>query len=439
MKNRNPAFAAILFVFALLCAAVAPKAFAVVPAPDGGYPGFNTAEGQNALQNLTTGAANTGIGWYSLFSATTGSFNTGLGAGALALNTADENTAIGTATLLFNTADGNTAVGSRALLNNTTGGTLDVIIDQFSVGPNVAIGQRALESNTLGGGSVAVGYQALASFVQGPIIPNPPNPDVDMRALALNTAVGFQALANATGPFNTAFGYRALYNTTGGFNGTFFEGAQNVAIGTQALANNETGSNNIALGYLAGDNVTTANSVICIGVSGEDVDNTTWIGRIYGTTTISGSTQQVVVTPGGQLGTVGSSRRFKKDIEPMNNASEAILALKPVKFRYKTDKTHTSQFGLIAENVAEIDPDLVTYGQDGEIYSVRYDAVNAMLLNEFLKEHRKNEKQEATIAELKTEIASLSATVKEQAVQIQKVSAQLEVSKGAPEIAVNDQ
>jgi hypothetical protein len=154
------------------------------------------------------------------------------------------------------------------------------------------MGQHALESNTLGSSSVAVGYQALASFVEGPIVPNPPNPDVDLRPLNGSTAVGFQALANATGLINTAIGYQALLNTTGGFNGTTFEGVENVAVGALALFSNETGSlnvaigdvalgqntegsSNIALGTSAGSGITTANNVICIGASGDDVDFTT--------------------------------------------------------------------------------------------------------------------------------------------------------------------
>ena len=120
--SLRPCF--ILTAIALGLLGLAPSLQAVTPPPDGGYPNFTTAEGTNALKNLTTGAGDTGVGWYSLFSDTTGGFNTGLGAGTLVLNTGDENTAIGTAALLFNTASGNTAVGSRALLNNTTGGSL---------------------------------------------------------------------------------------------------------------------------------------------------------------------------------------------------------------------------------------------------------------------------------------------------------------------------
>jgi hypothetical protein len=146
----------------------------------------------------------------------------------------------------------------------------------------------------------------------------------------------------------------------------------------------------------------------------------------------------VLIDSAGQLGTVSSSRRYKTDIKPMDKASESILALKPVSFRYKVHKDATPQFGLIAEQVAEVNPDLVVRDKNGEIYTVRYDAVNAMLLNEFLKEHRKVEEQQATIAQLKKDfgatIAQLTARLDEQAAQIQKVSAQLEVTKPAPQV-----
>jgi predicted ribosome quality control (RQC) complex YloA/Tae2 family protein len=149
----------------------------------------------------------------------------------------------------------------------------------------------------------------------------------------------------------------------------------------------------------------------------------------------------VVVGTNGQLGTQTSSVRFKEAIKPMDAASEAIHALQPVMFHYKSDKTGTPEFGLIAEEVAEVNPDLVVHDENGEIYTVRYDAVNAMLLNEFLKEHRKNEEQEAAITRLKRDfgatIAQLTARLDEQAAQIQKVSAQLEASKPAPQVVNN--
>jgi hypothetical protein len=437
---------ALVRIFPLVFLALSPIAQAVVPAPDGGYPGGNTAEGQTALLSLTTGGFNTAVGYLSLRSDTTGSFNTAIGAGTLLANTADLNTAAGAGALLSNTtASGNTALGAFALFSNTTGGTLGLLGGEVSVGPNVAVGQHALESNTLGSSSVAVGYQALASFVEGPIIPGPPA--TDLRALGINTAVGFQALANTTGVGNCAFGYQALYTTLG--DPVNHEGLHNVAIGTLALANNQTGSFNIALGSGAGQNVITANNVICIGHFGQNENYTTWIENIYGRSTLSGTTAPVVVSDGGQLGTVVSSERFKKDVATMDNASEVILLLRPVMFHYKRDARGTPQFGLIAEEVAKVNPALVLPDKEGRPYTVRYDAVNAMLLNEFLKEHRRVEELESTVAKQEAAIAEQQKsferklTEQERRIQtltsgLQKVSAQMETMKPATQIVVNE-
>jgi hypothetical protein len=229
-------------------------------------------------------------------------------------------------------------------------------------------------------------------------------------------------------------------------------GSFNTAMGYLALEANTTGSFNIALGLNAGSAVVTANHVICIGanVAGANVSNTTWIGNVYGVATQSGTTAPVVVSDDGQLGTVASSERFKKDIATMEKASEAILSLRPVTFHYKTDTKDIPQFGLIAEEVAKVNPGLVLPDKEGKPYTVRYDAVNAMLLNEFLKEHKTVQEQGATmtqqrkdfevaIAQQQKEIAALTATVKEQAARIQKVSAQLEVNKAAPQTVLNNQ
>jgi hypothetical protein len=378
MKTRVPP---VLITFALVCLAFSPSAQAVVPPPDGGYPGFNTAEGQNALFSLTTGSANTAIGWFSLFSNVEGSFNTSTGAGALLFNTANNNTAFGAAALLLNaTGVGNTAVGATALLS--TGG-------------------------------------------DG------------------NTATGFAALYLNTSSANTANGYQALYNNT--------DGTSNTANGFQALYNNTIGDYNTALGNAAGTNLTTGSFNIDIGnngVAGEgntirigsnNHQTATYIAGIAGQTVGAGGST-CYVDNDGKLGVFLSARRFKTNIADMGAASKALLALRPVTFHYKPelDKAGIPQFGLVAEEVAEVNPDLVTHDAKGDIYTVRYEAVNAMLLNEFLKEHRKNEKQEATIAELKTEIGSLSAAVKEHAEQIQKVSAQVQMNKPASQTVLND-
>ena len=183
-----------------------------------------------------------------------------------------------------------------------------------------------------------------------------------------------------------------------------------------------------------------ANGVICIGhgVAGADVSNTTWIGNIYGVTTQNATTAPVIVSADGQLGTIASSERFKKDIATMEKASEAILSLRPVTFHYKTDTKGTPQFGLIAEEVAKVNPALVLPDKEGKPYTVRYDAVNAMLLNEFLKEHRKVAELKSTVAEQRKGMEAMAAQLKEQAAQIRKVSARLEASKPAPQTVKND-
>jgi hypothetical protein len=405
--NRTPYQLGLLLIpLVLACFALSPQARAVDPPPDGGYPGFNTAEGQNALLGLTTGVANTGVGWYSLWSNTDGSFNTGVGTGTLLFNVGNQstfdgvsNTAIGAAALLLNTTGSeNTAVGTAALVNN-------------DASANAAFGAYALNGNTGGQGNTAIGDRAL--------------------------------LDNTTGNFNTAIGDAALLSNTIGF--------INTAIGVGALQFNTTGYANIALGNFAGINVSTAHNVVCIGSAGDNVDSTTWIGNIYGVTTQNGTTAPVIVSADGQLGTVASSERFKKDIATMEKASEAILSLRPVTFHYKTDTTGAPQFGLIAEEVVKVNPALVLPDKEGKPYTVRYDQVNAMLLNEFLKAHCKIEEQEATIAQLKAGAAKqeainaeqrkgmevLTAMVKQQAAQIQKVSAQLELNKPAPQTVLN--
>jgi len=178
--------------------------------------------------------------------------------------------------------------------------------------------------------------------------------------------------------------------------------------------------------------------VICIGraVAGANVGGTCFIGNIRGVTTQNANALPVLIDGAGQLGTASSSKRFKHDIKPMGKASEGILALEPVTFHYKSDSANIPQFGLIAEEVEKVDPDLVVRDGNGEIYTVRYDAVNAMLLNEFLKEHRKV--QELT-KDFQATVAQLTSRLDEQAAQIQRVSAQLEASKPAPQVVLNRQ
>ena len=195
----------------------------------------------------------------------------------------------------------------------------------------------------------------------------------------------------------------------------------NVALGAGAGLHATTGSNNVYIGAMQ-------------GVAGES--NACYIASIFNQLASGGT--QVFVNADGKLGTTPSSRRFKDDIRPMADASDAILALKPVTFHYKKDPNAIPQFGLVAEDVEAIDPDLVVRDKEGQANSVRYEAVNAMLLNEFLKEHRTMEEQQKTIAELKSGMTVLAATVKEQAAQIQKVSAQFEARKPAPQVVENN-
>ena len=326
----------LILVLLLISFAFLRLAHAVIPAPDGGYPGFNTAEGQDALFSLSpTAAANTGIGFHALY------FNT--------------------------TGDSNTAVGADALANNKTGRS--------------------------------------------------------------NTATGFHALnENTVGMANTATGVRALDHNQGG--------GRNVAIGYSALSNNTSGIDNIAVGYAAGIALTTGSHNIDIAAAGQAGESgtmrvgdspditRTFIAGIRGVA-VSGS--PVVVGGGGQLGVAASSRKFKDDIKPMEKASEAILALKPVTFRYKKniDPDGTAQFGLVAEDVEKINPDLVVHDQEGKPYSVRYNEVNAMLLNEFLKARQQIDAQQK-------QIDALTAG-------LQKVSAHLQVSKAAPRTASNEE
>jgi len=202
-------------------------------------------------------------------------------------------------------------------------------------------------------------------------------------------------------------------------------GSNNTAIGDVALHNSHT-SGNIGLGFQAGLNVTNASNIICIGNVGADVSDSCFIGNIRGVATHMADAILVVIDSIGQLGTQSSSHRFKKDIKPMDGTSNSILELKPVTFRYNGDIKDTPQFGLIAEEVADVNPDLVVRDKNGEIYTVRYEAVNAMLLNEFLKEHRKVEQQETRIAQLKQEMETVVARFKEQAAKIETVKAQIE-------------
>ncbi len=460
--KANPLF---LIILALGFIALSPKARAVVPSPDGGYPGFNTAEGQNALFSLTTGSLNTAIGWFSLFSNTDGSFNTAVGAGTLLFNVGDqnigegiENTAIGTAALLNNTTGNeNTATGVLALLNNTIGirntaNGFQSLSGNTEGSDNTAIGFDALHENNTGNDNTATGFDALFENTTGSR-----NTANGLQALLSNTtgirntATGALALElSTTGGNNTADGAEALFHNTEGNNNTAVgvealnsnTDSNNTAAGVDALRNKISGLANTAVGFQAGINLIARNDNIYIGSFGPgspgNESNTIRIGKgVEQKTFVAGingvqlnAATNVLIDINGQLGTVISSRRFKKEIQPMGAASETILGLRPVTFHYNTDNTSTPQFGLIAEEVAEVNPTLVIRDKEGKPYTVRYDAVNAMLLNEFLKEHR-------TLQELKQQITTLTARLKEQDSKIQRVSDQLEVRKPALRMAMS--
>ncbi|HWY41360.1 MAG TPA: tail fiber domain-containing protein [Chthoniobacterales bacterium] len=401
--GRSPCrYGSFLIPLVLAAFALSPTTHAeLTPPPDGGYSGDNTAEGTDALFSNTTGTENTAIGFDALFSNTTGDSNTATGSIALSTNTTGvRNTANGYAALNSNTTgERNTATGRAAMVNNTTGNN------------NTADGHDALFSNTTAIRNTASGSFALFSNTTGPN----------------NTALGYFALfSNTTGNSNTAAGYDALLNNT--------TGVGNIALGNFAGANLTTGDQNIDIGHVG---IAAEANTIRIGTPGTHTN--AYLAGIYQTNIANGLV--VKVDSDGHLGTVGSSKRFKDAIKPMDKASEVILALKPVTFHYKKefDPESTPQFGLVAEEVEKISRDLVVRDADGKPYTVRYEAVNAMLLNEFLKEHHQVDKQEATIAQLKSEIETLTATVKQQAAQIQRVSAQIVMTKSAPQVVNNNQ
>ena len=426
MKNRNHVYKTILI--GLACLASLRLAQAVSPPPDGGYPGGNTAEGYLSLGSLTTGTYNTAVGVYSLLGLTAGNFCTGVGAGTLLANAANENTATGAGALLSNTSGANnTANGAFALFSNTIGSNVTAIgshaLLSNTADENTAVGSRALAANTTGTQNTAFGTYALNS-----------NTTAGANGSGANTAIGAFALsANTSGGANTAIGYAALAVGNGG---------ANTAIGDLAGVN-ITGNGNIDIGFHE------------TGFAGEN--NTTRIGNIGATAQDTGIYVTLDAVGGTRLGYVNltSSRRFKQDIKPMGAASEEIFALKPVNFRYKArfDPNQSERFGLIAEDVEKVNPALVARDDKGNLTTVRYEAVNAMLLNEFLKEHsaflneqRKVEEQDASISQLKATLVqqekgmeALTATVKEQALQIQKVTAQIELNTLAPRVVLKNQ
>jgi hypothetical protein len=296
--------------------------------------------------------------------------------------------------LLFNdTGSNNTAVGSFALSANIDGVN------------NNAFGSGALRDHQTGSFNNVVGASALGSDQSG----------------EFNNALGDSALsANVTGSNNTAVGDLALNNSTGDYN---------TALGAGAGSFHGTGSNNI---YIGDRGALGDNNVIAIGAASASgiIYENTYIGGIHDTVVTD---QVVYVDSNGHLGTLASSHRYKEGIKPMGNASEALFALKPVTFRYKQkiDPSHKLSFGLIAEEVAKVNPDLISRDKEGKPQAVRYEAVNAMLLNEFLKEHVKVQNLESRLAQQQKQIESLTAG-------LQKVSVQLEANRPARKVVASN-
>jgi hypothetical protein len=395
----------------------------------------DTFYGSGADGSISTGTNDSAFGTDAMNLTTSGSDNTAIGAFALDVNnTGSDNTAVGSDALENNTSSNNTAVGSFALISNTSGSNntatgFDALLANTSGSNNTAYGANALISNTSASNNTATGAGTLYHNSTG----------------TQNTANGVTALlSNTTGNFNTANGVNALHsNTTGSFN---------TADGLDALYANTSGFSNVGIGANAGRSLTGSGNV-CIGVNVYGVageSNTTRIKNVYSSIA---SGRAVYVNSDNKIGTLSSSRRFKEEIKPMEQVSEALFALKPVTFRYKKeiDPNGTKQFGLVAEEVARVDPVLVTRDGEGKPETVRYEAVNAMLLNEFLKEHQKVEEQgrelqgqkainaelRSTIAQQQKDIKALVTRQNEQDAKIERVNAKVELAKPQPEVVEN--
>jgi trimeric autotransporter adhesin len=473
----------LLVTLALVCFGLLPTAKALLPppAPDGGYPGGNTAEGNNALHDVNTavGINNTAVGANALTHDTTGNYNVAVGSGALASNTTgDFNMAIGADALRDNNASFNLAIGFRVGFMNTTGNHLTgtgaaALRNNTTASFNTAIGADALRENTTGENNTAIGSGALTNLNGGD----------------RNTAIGRGAGATYTGAESNNI---CIGDQTGGETGE----SNTIRIGSNMPSGGlivggvdpfssdffRIGSNMPSGGMIVGSVGALKSITIGAGFTGGGIQyqeligqtvsigpnfvtfngsSHCFIGGIFNQTPTAGS-HSVVIGSDNRLADASlSSRRFKKDIAPIDKISEGILALKPVTFHLKNDDTNYPQFGLIAEEVAEVNPDWITRDPQGEIYGVRYDTIPILLLNEFLKEHHqvqeqnsKIQQQEATIAELKSTVAqqqqgleTVTARLDEQAAQIQKVSAQLtaaspslgglEASKPAPQVVKN--
>jgi len=413
MLRRIPSFLPVVFASFLVLASCPERAGAQLPAGNdtsdatgstgGGTNALsmnigtdNTAYGFDALAKTSSGVDNTALGWEALLANTTGNDNTATGSAALQVNTTGNgNTGTGFAALEFNTTgSNNTATGLEALVNNDTGND------------NTANGSSALLSNSTGNGNTACGTEALRSNTTGS-----DNAATGASALAgnntgnSNTANGGSALEdNITGNANTASGARAL-----GDNNT---GSNNTALGALALAANTGGSDNIAIGASAGIKLKNGDNNIYIANKGaKEESDTIRIGKGHTATFIAGisgtpvSGSVVLIDRKGRLGIQASSARYKRDIETMGSRSGGLMKLRPVTFRYREDGEGLLQYGLIAEEVAAVYPELVVRGADGKVESVRYHELAPMLLNELQAQAR-------TVSELTAQNETLRAALR---------------------------
>lgn len=403
---------------------------------------FNTAMGSSALGSNTTGEGNTATGGFALYANSTGNGNTAIGVLSLSTNTdGSSNTASGFQTLFSNTSGGsNTATGYQALFSNTIGVDntatgAGALIDNTGGIDNTAVGFNALNSNTNGIFNTASGSGAMLANTTGNF-----NTAYGADSLTVstgaddNTAIGFEALRfNDTGADNTAIGIQALQNNT--------TGTLNTALGEQALSDNTTGTNNTALGAGAGNNHLTGDNNIYIGNIGDaapNESNAVRIGtflthqRVYiaGVLGVTGSGVAMQIFPDGQIGTVSSSARYKDEIRDMADASSAMMKLRPVTYRFKGQTDGSRQFGLVAEEVEDVLPELVVCNAAGEVEAVSYHEMPAMLLNELQKQQKTIESQVSAIARQEQEAAAQREQIGELLARLAAVEAQLRSAEG---------
>jgi len=374
---------------------------------------FNTFLGLVAGNFTMTGTANTGTGYRVFQNNTSGSNNTANGYRSLANNTTgDQNTASGSYSLNFNTTGvGNTATGVSALGGNATGNY------------NTADGVSALISNDNGHDNTASGYSAMYTNNHG----------------NFNTASGSGALYHSTVDGNTAFGYQALTAD--------YTGDGNTAVGYQALNSDSSGCCNIAIGTFAGSNIISSwnidignpgvaadTNTLRIGTSGGGGQNRAFVAGIRGVTTGAADAVPVVIDSNGQLGTTSSSRRFKFDIAEMSSASDKLMNLRPVTFRYLAHGENAPlQYGLIAEEVAEVYPEMVARNKDGEVETIMYQFLAPMLLNEVQKQHRQIEEQQKIIDALLAQRAAENTAMRNQIDRLLQRVDQLDGKRNASE------